>query len=960
MADRYWVGGSGNWTAGVGPTDTLHWSATAGGPGGASTPTELDNVFFLPGSGSNYTVTLASTACKCANLSIQSPTTGTLTFVASGTTVRLYVCGSWTSTNVRVSWSSSVVMSDIFLFGATGTVPMSFGGLSPVATNVTIGGTYLSGGSTTGNFVFDSSVSFGSAALFLNYGVLDISGGYTLTAFRFSSSSNVNVRSIAFGSAGKLVLTGNNTTVVDFTSMINFSFTGTSRVELTYAGNVGTRTIAMWVSATEAQTLNYYITAGSDIISWSGLAARSLNFTGFSGSVTYPGTNPTVYGNVVLSNAMSLASGTGRSIFFKTTDSGNTYSVTSGGKSWPYYVTFSQGNWKLNDNMAITDPMYMQLGVLLDIGNNVLSTPLLWSGSLSAYRGINFNTSGRVDLTGNSTTILPWATSTNFTCLGNHNFRLTYSGNTGTRTLQVGTSTGGSANGAPNITFTGNATDTVDLQGHYGNISFANFNGTVNHGATTYVYGNYINVPTVTHADGSGTTVFTGPMTANRTIDSANVSLGYPWSFTAANTGTFLFPNNVSFNRSNIQVQFTGGNIIFPNKIWTVGGVYSATTSPIDFDFGNTGGWNIYGSNSTVFSFTYANNKSWLGNSNIQFTGTPSVGNRVITYSTSGANQINSPNIIIQGGTDTINLGGAFNVINWGNFTGTFGGGSYQKLFYSNLTIPANLTGIGSSNFDFGFAGDRDQTFVTNGWPINFPFSVNKTGGTLTLANNLNIANTRTFSLISGNFNANNKNVTLGTLISGNIANARTLIMGNGNWTISGTLSVAVSMNANNLTVVPNSSNIIITSSATHYFNTSPNVNLGNVIFAPVSNIAMLTFQNGCNVASFTATSPNAYTLSFNPAGTPNYIFGNFNVSGASSSNLAKITSMKAPGTFNLVYNGASNVNISNANVSYSNASPATNTWYALTTNNNIDGGNNAGWIFALSAGGSSNFFLVF
>jgi hypothetical protein len=58
----------------------------------------------------------------------------------------------------------------------------------------------------------------------------------------------------------------------------------------------------------------------------------------------------------------------------------------------------------------------------------------------------------------------------------------------------------------------------------------------------------------------------------------------------------------------------------------------------------------------------------------------------------------------------------------------------------------------------------------------------------------------------------------------------------------------------------------------------------------------------------------------------------------------------------NLHYGGAGTVDVSYYTISYSNASPP-NTWYALTSNNNIDGGNNTGWIFG---GSSSNFFLVF
>lgn len=40
MANRYWVGGSGDWS------DTSHWSLTSGGAGGASVPTKFDDVFI--------------------------------------------------------------------------------------------------------------------------------------------------------------------------------------------------------------------------------------------------------------------------------------------------------------------------------------------------------------------------------------------------------------------------------------------------------------------------------------------------------------------------------------------------------------------------------------------------------------------------------------------------------------------------------------------------------------------------------------------------------------------------------------------------------------------------------------------------------------------------------------------------------------------------------------------------
>lgn len=52
MANRYWVGGAGDWT------DTAHWSTTSGGSGGASVPGISDDVYFDGNSGGLASVTL--------------------------------------------------------------------------------------------------------------------------------------------------------------------------------------------------------------------------------------------------------------------------------------------------------------------------------------------------------------------------------------------------------------------------------------------------------------------------------------------------------------------------------------------------------------------------------------------------------------------------------------------------------------------------------------------------------------------------------------------------------------------------------------------------------------------------------------------------------------------------------------------------------------------------------------
>lgn len=64
MADRYWVGGSGVWNT----LSITNWSATSGGPGGASAPTIDDDVFLDANSGTTSAVTVNINGGTCRSL----------------------------------------------------------------------------------------------------------------------------------------------------------------------------------------------------------------------------------------------------------------------------------------------------------------------------------------------------------------------------------------------------------------------------------------------------------------------------------------------------------------------------------------------------------------------------------------------------------------------------------------------------------------------------------------------------------------------------------------------------------------------------------------------------------------------------------------------------------------------------------------------------------------------------
>jgi hypothetical protein len=106
MADRYWVGGTGNWDS-FNPTN---WSATTGGAGGASVPTSADNVIFDANSGaSNFLVTVGFGA-TCANLTISIATAGRLTFEGNPNSQPIYAYGA-VSINAATSISTSSPIS---------------------------------------------------------------------------------------------------------------------------------------------------------------------------------------------------------------------------------------------------------------------------------------------------------------------------------------------------------------------------------------------------------------------------------------------------------------------------------------------------------------------------------------------------------------------------------------------------------------------------------------------------------------------------------------------------------------------------------------------------------------------------------------------------------------------------------------------------------------------------------
>jgi hypothetical protein len=100
----------------------------------------------------------------------------------------------------------------------------------------------------------DALTSGATRTTTLTNGTLDLNG-YTVTCGSFSSS-NSNTRTLAFGSAGKIVATVNNGTACITSTATGLTVTGSKRVELNYSGSVGTRTISGALTATTIEGTN--------------------------------------------------------------------------------------------------------------------------------------------------------------------------------------------------------------------------------------------------------------------------------------------------------------------------------------------------------------------------------------------------------------------------------------------------------------------------------------------------------------------------------------------------------------------------------------------------------------------------------------------------------------------------------------------------------------------------------
>ena len=415
MATKYWVGGDGNWSSATNWRTTSGGLVITTAPGSAdaavldansstSVVTVDSNITIQTLTCTGFTGTLAFGTNTISLNSTGTVFTGATTMTVTGTPQIILTNSSATGRTISptavteansisfritagtgsLSFGTTPVFRDLDFTDGTNptgyagllgtTPPTIYGnfkastGMSATATANAIIFAATSGTKTinTAAVVFDRPFTFngvggtwqlqdaltsGATRLCtLTNGTLDLNN-YTLTTGLFSSN-NSNTRVLAFGT-GKIVLTGNSATVWTNATGTNFTYTGTSRIEALGPATTGTRTFnpSTTGTSTEANALNFYITGGSDTVTFSATSRRinALDFTGFTG--TFSNSAITAHGNYTISAGMTVGAGTEITTFATTTSQ----NITTNSKTLDFPVTFNGvgGTFVMQDALTL-------------------------------------------------------------------------------------------------------------------------------------------------------------------------------------------------------------------------------------------------------------------------------------------------------------------------------------------------------------------------------------------------------------------------------------------------------------------------------------------------------------------------------------------------------------------------------------------------------------------------------
>ena len=375
---------------------------------------------------------------------------------------------------------------------------------------------------------------------------------------------------------------------------------------------------------------------------------------------------------------------------------------------------------------------------------------------------------------------------------------------------------------------------------------------------------------------------------------------------------------------------------------------FSGSTSARTLAFGTNGSFTLDGRSGTVFSCTDHTGLTTTGSKNVIFLPSLPLGRTILAGNFATATAATAFFIQIGPGTDTVDISAqAYLNLNFaagGGFTGTLLS-SGIRIFGSGVTFTSGMTISGiTGSIDFRNTGAA--VFSTNGKTVPVPLFINGAGGTTSLVGSY--TSSSYISLDQGTLASTSSTINATYITSGS-AGARTLnvTLTTVNLSNASAFATVFSLGTGTVTLNSGSSTINVSSATATTFDgggrTFATVNqAGAGALTIAGSNTFTTLSNSVQPTTFRFTSGTTQTVT------------NFSVSGTTG-NLVTIDASTS-GTRATLSKSSGTVSVSNCSIKDSSATGGA-TWRALTTNGNVDGGNNLGWVFSLSGGGN---FLAF
>jgi hypothetical protein len=707
MADRFWVGGTGNWT------DASKWAATSGGPGGAGVPASNDNAYFDGNSdvGSNFTVTVDAGA-SCRDL-----------IIGDGGTVSVLDVTMTLAGSAALNISGSLFFPTTNLTNTfTGTITFN----SNISNTITTNGISLNGNVTlfgTGGWTLQSSLTFAlSTTLDIAQGTFN-TGGYNVSCGNFNSN-NSNIRSIILNNS--TITTRLSSTSWNISNSTNLTFdAGTSTIDAGQGASSGTFAGGgLTYHVVNLRWLTSTVTGSNTFV--------DLTKT-FSSSVSII-ENFIVIGNQAISGVLTLlGASVTRRLFVLSNTVGTPRTLTVNNLD-ANNVDFR--DITVNDNAAWDDSDRSKSWG--DCGGN---TGITFSSPITSYRRGTGNWSDN-----------QWALESGGTPTSSAfplpQDTIIFDGNTtsGTHTINANYNIG-----------------TLDLQNTPVGVSMG-FGGSTNE---ALLYGDVILNENIV-LSGSGTTTFSGRGTQN--VTSAGKTFSRITRVNSVGTVRFvdnfrmsglqalaLLSGILDVNNTTVTVPRFQSNTTNFRTLRMGSGKFVLTVPASE------GGrvWDCANISNMTIEYTTELLAEIVGGGvsgevlSIAHGSTGGTEQKALSY------KVTTGSFLLTFGSPSIDH---FNNVDYTGFSGSVD--SRPGRIYGNYIMSPTAT-YTAGTLSAAFLSSKTQNIITNEQILDFP--IIKTGrGTLQLQDNLTQPSTRTFTLTQGTINLNGKKLTTGTFSTSN------------------------------------------------------------------------------------------------------------------------------------------------------------------------------------------------